>query len=274
MRRMIDIGVNKISSINALVFENYLDWLKNVLKLTGMSISSIFLFCFVIWLVMNLIIIFLAEIFPFVKGVLRILEFILIPGSLMHNVWHVIAAKRLNLPTETVVSFGYGWSRVGIKLTGRLKNLRQGIIFFWAPIMNILVITIWIIPGMILFQWLDTMINNTVFYWIWLYVLFSLVIFGLPDAADLLNPFHITVSKTPEFYLFIVFYVLIAPITLILWGYGITIIFSLIYAIIAFYEVRKIAKKEEKRLALKFDKTFRQTEYKYIVIPESEYQEM
>jgi hypothetical protein len=68
--------------------------------------------------------------------------------------------------------------------------------------------------------------------------------------------------------------VLIAPITLVLWGYGITIIFSLIYAIIAFYEVRKIAKKEEKRLASKFDKTFRQTEYKYIVVPESEYQEM
>lgn len=273
MRIMINIGSPTIS-INAIILENYLDWLKNILKLTGMTFSSIFLFCFIIWLVINLIIIFLAEIFPFVKGIIRILEFILIPGSLMHNVWHVIAAKRLNLPTETIVNFGYGWSRVGLKLTGRLQNLRQGIIFFWAPIMNVLVITIWIIPGMILFQWLDTMINNTVFYWIWLYVLFSLVVFGLPDAADLLNPFHVTVSKTPEFYLFIVFYVLIAPITLVLWGYGITIIFSLIYAIIAFYEVRKIAKKEEKRLASKFDKTFRQTEYKYIVVPESEYQEM
>lgn len=258
MRKMIDPGINVVSSINAVIFENYLEWLKNVLRLTGMTFSSIFLICFIIWLVINLVLIFLAELFPFIKGVIRILEFILIPGTLMHNVWHVFAAKRLNLPTETVVSFGYGWSRVGIKLNGRLQDLRQGIIFFWAPIMNVLVITIWIIPGMILFQWLDTMINNTVFYWIWLYILFSLVVFGLPDAADLLNPFQITVSKTPEFYLIIVFYVLIAPITLVLWGYGITVIFSLIYAIITFYEVRKISKKEGERLAKKYDRVFKE----------------
>ncbi len=269
---MLDLGTS-IVDINTSIFENYLDWVKNILKLTGMTFSSIFLLCFIIWLVINLIVIFLAELFPFVKGILRILEFILIPGTLMHNVWHVFAAKKLNLPAETQVSFGYGWSRVGITLTGRLRNLRQGIIFFWAPMMNILVITIWIIPGMILFQWFDTMIDNTVFYWIWLYVLFSLVIFGLPDAADLLNPFQITIAKTPEFYLFIVFYVLIAPITLVLWGYGITVIFSIIYAIITFYEVRKIAIKEEKRLATKWDKTFEKTRYKYIVIPESEYNE-
>ena len=272
MSIMYNYGIS-IININATALESYLDWLKNILRLTGMTFSSIFLICFIIWLVINLILIFLAELFPFVKGVIRILEFILIPGTLMHNVWHVIAAKRLNLQTETQVSFGYGWSRVGIKLSSRLKNLREGIIFFWAPIMNIFVITVWIIPGMILFQWLDTMIDKTVFYWIWLYVLFSLVVFGLPDAADLLNPLQITISKTPEFYLFIVFYVVIAPITLVLWGYGITIIFSLIYAIITFYEVRKIAKKEENRLAQKFDKTFKQIEYKYIVVPESEYQE-
>lgn len=255
------------------MLENYLDWLKNILKVTGMTFGSLFLILFIVELVIYLILAF-ANSIPFLKGIVRILEIILLPGSLMHMVWHVFAAKKLNLTSEQVVSFGYGWSRVGIRINGRIKNMREAIIFFWAPIMNVFVIILWIIPGMILFQWLDTMLNSTVFYWIWIYFLVSLVVFGLPDFSDLVNPFQISIVKTPEFYLFIVFYVIIAPITLVLWGYGITIIFSIIYAIIALYEVRNISKKEEKRLAKSFDKILKQTEYKYIVVPDSEYQEM
>ena len=225
------------------MLENYLDWLKNILKVTGMTFGSLFLILFIVELVIYLILAF-ANSIPFLKGIVRILEIILLPGSLMHMVWHVFAAKKLNLTSEQVVSFGYGWSRVGIRINGRIKNMREAIIFFWAPIMNVFVIILWIIPGMILFQWLDTMLNSTVFYWIWISFLVSLVVFGLPDFSDLVNPFQISIVKTPEFYLFIVFYVIIAPITLVLWGYGITVIFSIIYAIIALYEVRNISKKE------------------------------
>ncbi|MCE7743955.1 MAG: hypothetical protein GPJ52_02345 [Candidatus Heimdallarchaeota archaeon] len=255
------------------MLENYLDWLTNILKVTGMTFGSLFLLLFIVELVIYLILAF-ANSIPFLKGIVRILEIILLPGSLMHMVWHVFAAKKLNLTSEQVVSFGYGWSRVGIRINGRIKNMREAIIFFWAPIMNVFVIILWIIPGMLLFQWLDTKMNSTVFYWIWIYFLVSLVVFGLPDFADLVNPFQISIVKTPEFYLFIVFYVIIAPITLVLWGYGITIIFSIIYAIVALYEVRNISKKEETRLAKSFDKILKQTEYKYIVVPDSEYQEM
>ncbi|MCK5298512.1 MAG: hypothetical protein KAJ76_06375 [Candidatus Heimdallarchaeota archaeon] len=254
---MIDIG-SLIINTNAVILENYLDWLKNILRVTGMTIGSLFLTLFIVELVIYLILSFASSI-PFLKGIVRILELILLPGSLMHMVWHVYAAKKLNLTTEQVVSFGYGWSRVGIRINGRIKNMRHAFIFFWAPIMNVLVIIFWIIPGMLLFQWLDTKLNSTVFYWIWIYVLVSLLVFGLPDFADLVNPFQISIVKTPEFYLFIVFYVIIAPITLVLWGYGITIIFSLLYAIIALYEVRKISKKEEERLAKKFVKVFSET---------------
>ncbi len=187
------------------MLENYLDWLKNILKVTGMTFGSLFLILFIVELVIYLILAF-ANSIPFLKGIVRILEIILLPGSLMHMVWHVFAAKKLNLTSEQVVSFGYGWSRVGIRINGRIKNMREAIIFFWAPIMNVFVIILWIIPGMILFQWLDTMLNSTVFYWIWIYFLVSLVVFGLPDFSDLVNPFQISIVKTPEFYLFIVFY--------------------------------------------------------------------
>jgi hypothetical protein len=262
---VMDVGLTTMQT-NAIGIDKYVDWLSNILKLTGMTFSSIFLFIFIIWLVFNLLISILAEVIPFIKGILSILELLLLPGSIMHMVMHVFVAKKLNIQTEPIHSFGYGWSRTGITLTRRIKNLREAILFFWAPLLNLPVIIGWVIPGMLLFQWLDTLIENTVFYWIWLYILFSLVLFGLPDIYDLTNPFMVTIVKTPEFYLFVVFYVIMAPITLVLWGYGITIIFSLIYAIVMFYEVHKISNKEEKRLGSKYDKTFRQAKTKIIVV--------
>ena len=253
-KHMIGNPVKAILEVNAVGIDDYIVWLKNILKVTGLSVSSLFLFIFIFWLVLNVLLAILVEVLPLLKAIVRILEFLLLPGSLMHMVWHVFAAKKLNIPTEQQVSFGYGWSRAGIKLDGRLKTLREGIIFFWAPIMNLPILIGWVIPGMVLFQWLDTLMDGNVFYWIWFYVLISLLIYGLPDMADLVNPFQITVVKTPEFYLFTVFYVIIAPITLLFWGWGITIIFSLIYAITSFYEIQKISKKEEQRLGSKWDK--------------------
>jgi hypothetical protein len=274
------LGIGKtIIETNAVGIQDYIDWLANILKVTGLTLSSIFLFIFIFWLILNLLFSFLAEVIPFIKGILRSLELLLLPGSIMHLVMHVFVAKKMNMPSEPMYSFGYGWSRAGIKLVGRIKNLREAILFYWAPLLNIPVIIVWVIPGMLLFQWLDTLTNNTVFYWIWLYVFFSLVMFGLPDMPDMINPFMVTIVKTPEFYLFIVFYVVIAPVTLILWGYGITIILSLIFAITMFYEVMKISKKEENRLAKKFDKVFERTEASslskptYIIVPDSEYPE-
>jgi hypothetical protein len=274
------LGIGKtIIETNAVGIQDYIDWLANILKVTGMTLSSIFLFIFIIWLILNLLLSFLAEVIPFIKGILRSLELLLLPGSIMHLVMHVFVAKKLNLASEPIYNFGYGWSRSGIKIVGRIKNLREAVFFYWAPLLNLPVIIVWVIPGMLLFQWLDTLTNNTVFYWIWLYVFFSLVMFGLPDLADLTNPFLVTIVKTPEFYLFIVFYVIIAPVTLVLWGYGITIILSLIFAITMFYEVMKISKKEENRLAKKFDKVFERTESSsmskptYIIVPDSEYPE-
>jgi len=196
---MIGIG-NTLLQTNG-IFDNYLDWLLNILKFTGMTYSTIFLVIFIIWLTVNLVLSLLCDIIPFIRGVVRILEFLLLPGSIMHMVWHVFAAKKLNIQTEHIVNFGYGWSRAGIKLTGRITNLRQAIIFYWAPILNLPLIVGWVIPGMFLFQWLDTLIDKTVFYWIWLYILFSLVVYGLPDMADLVNPFQITIVKTYNYIL-------------------------------------------------------------------------
>ncbi|NHK32562.1 MAG: hypothetical protein FK730_14510 [Asgard group archaeon] len=274
------LGIGKtIIETNAVSIQDYIDWLANILKLTGLTLSSIFLFIFIFWLIINLLFSFLAEVIPFIKGILRSLELLLLPGSIMHLVMHVFVAKKLNMPSQPMYSFGYGWSRSGIKLVGRIKNLREAVLFYWAPLLNLPVIIVWVIPGMLLFQWLDTLTNNTIFYWIWLYVFFSLVMFGLPDMPDMINPFMVTIVKTPEFYLFIVFYVVIAPVTLVLWGYGITIILSLIFAITMFYEVMKISKKEENRLAKKFDKVFERTESSsmskptYIIVPDSEYTE-
>lgn len=83
--------------------------------------------------------------------------------------------------------------------------------------------------------------------------------FGLPDLADLVNPFQISIIKTPEFFIFVMFYIIIAPTTLVFWGWGITVIFSLLYAISTFYEVNNISKHEEKRLMKTFDKYFATT---------------
>ncbi len=241
------------------VFDGYLDWLQNILKFTGMSLGAIFLFLAIFYLVMNLLLVMLAEMIPMIKGVLVLLEFLLLPGTLMHLVWHVFAAKKMNIPSEHVGNMGYGWSRSGIRLVRDLASLREAIIFYYAPIMNVPVIIGWVMPGMLLFQWLDSLIENTVFYWIWLYILVSLVMFGLPDLADLVNPFQISIIKTPEFFIFVMFYIIIAPTTLVFWGWGITVIFSLLYAISTFYEVNNISKHEEKRLMKTFDKYFATT---------------
>lgn len=256
---MIEIGSNT-STINAVILENYINWILNFLKLTGMTIGSIFLMIFIIYLIMNILLSLLAELFPFIKGILKILEYILIPGSLMHMVWHVYAAKKLNYTTEQHVSFSWGWTRAGITVNQPFKNMREGIIFFWAPLMNVPIIIAWVIPGMLLFQWLDTLIGKDIFYWIWLYVLFSLVMCGLPDIIDLFGPLQISIVKIPEFYLFIAFYIIIAPMTLILWGWGITVFFSLLYGISTFYTINKISKKESERLSKAFHKYFSKKE--------------
>ena len=90
----------------------------------------------------------------------------------------------------------------------------------------------------------------------------SLLVYGLPSIMEIVAPLQISLVKTPEFYLFIVFYVIIAPTTLIFWGSGITIIFSLLYAISAFYEVKKISEKETERIALGLDKVYHGTKVK------------
>lgn len=255
---IVDV-INTTLKTAAIGVDDYLEWLKNILKVTGLSISSILLFIFIFWLSVNLLVSILIEVLPIIKGIITILEYILLPGSMMHMVWHVFALKKLNYKTSHIINFGWGWSRYGIKVNQPLKTLREGVIFFWSPLMNVFVIIGWVIPGMLLFQWLDTLINGTVFYWIWFYVLFSLLIFGLPDLADIVAPLQITIIKTPEFYLFIVFYVIIAPITLIFWGWGLTVILTLIYAIIGFYEVNKISKKETQRLSKEMDSYFSKT---------------
>jgi len=266
MRIMIDIGSNT-TTLNAAILENYINWILNFLKLTGMTLGSILLMVFIVYLIINILLSILGEIFPFIKGIIRLLEYILFPGSLMHVVWHVYAAKKLNYTTEQQVVFSWGWTRTGIKVNQPFKNMREGIIFFWAPLMNIPIIIAWVIPGMYLFQWLDTLIGKDVFYWIWLYILFSLVMQGLPNIVDLFAPLQISVIKVPEFYLFVVFYVIIAPMTLILWGWGITVIFSLLYGISMFYAVNKISRKESDRLSLVFHKYFSKKEERTTTSP-------
>ena len=258
-RAMIEIIQGIFIAVDTTVIDGYMEWLQNILKYTGMSLGAIFLFLAIFWLVQNLLLVMLAEMIPMIKGILVILEFLLLPGTLMHLVWHVLAAKKMNIPSEHVGNMGYGWSRSGIRLVRDLASLREAMIFYYAPLMNIPVIIGWVMPGMLLFQWLDSLIENTVFYWIWLYILVSLVMFGLPDLADLVNPFQISIIKTPEFFVFVMFYIIIAPTTLIFWGWGITVIFSLIYAISTFYEVNTISKHEEKRLMKSFDKYFATT---------------
>jgi hypothetical protein len=200
---MIDVGTYTIST-NATILEGYLDWMLNFLRLTGMTIGSIFLTIFIFYLVINILLAILSEVFPFIKGLIRILEYILIPGSLMKMVWHVYAAKKMNYTTEQTVAFSWGWTRAGIKVNQPFKNMREGILFFWAPLMNVPLIVAWVMPGMLLFQWLDTLIGKDVFYWIWLYILFSLVMCGLPNIIDMFGPLQISVVKVPEFYLFAV----------------------------------------------------------------------
>ncbi|MBD3193056.1 MAG: hypothetical protein GF308_20635 [Candidatus Heimdallarchaeota archaeon] len=263
---MIEITDEAIE-ITRITIDRYIEWLLTILKYTGLSLGSIILVVFVIWLVINLVIAMLVEFIPILKGIVASLEFIFLPGSLMHMVWHVFALKKLNYKTEHVVSFGWGWSRAGIRMDEPLKSMRDAVLFFYAPILNLPIIIGWVVPGMILFQWLDSLIEGTIFYWIWLYVLLSLIIFGLPDLADLTNPLQISIVKTPEFYLFVVFYVLIAPVTLIFWGWGLTIIFSLLYAISSIYEVEKISRNETKRLAMTWDKVFSEKVPVYIIVP-------
>ncbi|MEA2071691.1 MAG: hypothetical protein U9O98_10440 [Asgard group archaeon] len=239
--------------VTMVTLQDYLDWIIQFLKLTGMTLASVLLIILIVYLFVNVFLSMLTEIIPIIKGLMIILEYIFLPGSLMHNVWHVYALKRLNIPVKQQASFGWGWSRTAIRVSRPTKNFRESLIYFWAPLMNIPVIIVWIIPGMLLFEWLDSLVNSSVFYWLWLYILVSLIIRGLPDVQDLINPLQITVNKTPEFYLFVMYYIIIAPITLILWGWGLTIIFSLFYAILLYYEVGKIASKEERRLSTKFD---------------------
>ena len=259
--------INKTLETNAVGLDSYIEWLKNLLKITGLSFSSVLLFFFIFWISINLLLSILAEIIPMIKGLILIMEYIFLPGSLMRMVWRVFSLKKLNYKTEQIVSFGWGWSRYGIKVDKPFKTVREGLIFFWSPLMNIPVIIGWIIPGMLLFQWLDTLIDGDIFYWIWLYVLVSLLLFGVPSIMDIFAPLQITVVKTPEFYLFIMFYVIIAPITLIFWGWGITAILTLIYAVIGFYEVEKISKNETKRLSQEFDSYFSKTSTKKIKSP-------
>ncbi|MHA1221461.1 MAG: hypothetical protein ACTSQB_06985 [Candidatus Heimdallarchaeota archaeon] len=254
---MIGIG-NTLLQING-TFETYIDWMKNILRVTSLSFNSLLLIVFIIVFVRAFVFEVLKEI-PFIRVLVKISMIIFLPGLIIHNVWHVFAAKKLNLQIEHNYIFGLGFGRGTMKLVNRITNLRQAIIFYWAPLMTIPMIIGWVFPGAFLFEWLDSLLGRTVFYWIWLYLLVSLVLFGLPDIGDFVNPFQITIVKTPEFYLFVFFYVLLAPTTLILWGSGITIIFSLLYTITGLYEVIKISKKEEERLAKKFDKIFRSTE--------------
>ena len=133
----------------------------NILKITGRSIGTIILFIFTFSIMINVLLAMLVNFLPFLKGIVVILEYILLPGSLMHTVWHVFALKKLNYPTEQTIAFGLGWSRTGIVLKHDLKNMREGMIFFWAPILNLPIIVGWVMPGAFLFQWLDTLIEGT-----------------------------------------------------------------------------------------------------------------
>jgi len=237
------------------VLQDNLVWMKNILKYLGLSFSSLFLFLFIIWLIVNVFASLLREL-PLFKAIFGVLEYFMIPGTIMRSVWRVFILKKLNYSTEQQINFSFGWIRFAIKIKQPFKSMRDAFLFFYAPVINVFVIIIWIIPGALLFEWLDSLIGQTIFYWIWLYFLLSLVLMGLPAIHDLLAPLQTSIVKTPEFYIFLIFYVLLAPITLVLWGWGITVIFSLFYAITAIYEVEKISRKETHRLSLAFDKFF------------------
>ncbi|MHA1443039.1 MAG: hypothetical protein ACTSPK_14430 [Candidatus Heimdallarchaeota archaeon] len=255
---MIPIETLPILETSSILQDN-VEWMLNILKYLGLSFSSLFLLLFIIWLVIDVLFALLYE-FPFFKGIFRFLEFFLIPGTVMRSVWRVFVLKKLNYTTEQQVNFSFGWIRFAIRIKQPFKSMRDAFFFFYAPAINILVILIWIIPGALLFEWLDVVIGQTVFYWIWLYFLASFVIMGLPAIHDLLAPIQTSIVKTPEFYIFVIFYVLLAPLTLVLWGWGITVIFSLFYAITTFYEIEKISRKETQRLSKSFDKYFSRKE--------------
>jgi hypothetical protein len=190
----------------------------------------------------------------------KLFEFVFLPGTIMRNVWKVFMLKKLNYKTEEQTAFSFGYIRYGIRIKQPFRSMRDSFLFFYSPAINFLVILIWIIPGALLFEWLDVLIGQTVFYWIWLYFLASLILMGLPEFFELVAPIQTSIVKTPEFYIFVIFYVVLAPLTLVLWGWGITVIFSLFYAITTIYEVEKISRKETQRLSKAFDSYFSRKE--------------
>jgi len=264
--KMIPIEALPKLEISSILQDN-VEWMKNILKYLGLSFGSIFLFLFIIWLVVVVLMGFLQDL-PLIKTFFRIIEIILLPGTIMRMVWRVFVLKKLNYKTDEQTAFSFGYIRYGIKIKQPFKSLRDSFLFFYAPAINILVIVIWIIPGALLFEWLDAVIGQTIFYWIWVYFLISLVIMGLPTFYELIAPIQTSIVKTPEFYIFVIFYVVLAPLTLVLWGWGITVIFSLFYAITSIYEVEKISQKENFRLSKTFDKYFSRKEKTTITSPQ------
>ncbi|MHA1124761.1 MAG: hypothetical protein ACTSO7_04055 [Candidatus Heimdallarchaeota archaeon] len=249
------------------ILQDNLEWMKIILKYLSLSFSSLFLLLFTIWLVVGVLFSLIRE-FPLIKVFHNVLDYILLPGTLMRCVWRVFVLKKMNYTTEQQMSFSFSWIRFAIRINQPFKSMRDAFFYFYAPAINVLVIIVLIIPGALLFEWLDAVIGQSVFYWIWLYLLLSMTIKGLPYLHDLIAPIQTSVVKTPEFYIFIIFYVLLAPLTLVLWGWGITVIFSLFYTITAIYEVEKISRKETHRLSLVFDKYFSRKEKTTITSPQ------
>jgi hypothetical protein len=239
-------------------FQQLIDWMLQFLRITGLSFSFFFVLAIAFWIFYRGILALLADMVPILKGFIAITEYLFFPGALMKCVWRVFALKRLSITTEQRVSFSWGWTRIAISVEQPLKSVREGFFFFYAPLLNIPVIIAWTFLAGMLFNWLGTISDSVLFYWLWLYVLVSLVLTGLPELPDLFGPFQITVVKTPEFYIFLIYLILISSATLVFWGWGLTLIFSLVYSIFALYEVEKISRMETKRLAKEFDKMFTQ----------------
>lgn len=269
---MMDNGLSAIENY----FLQLKEWMLQFITITNVPFYVFVLMFIFFRLFIEVVLVMLEKPFPIVRVIRRSMEYLFLPGSLMKSVWRVFTLKRLNITTAQTVSFSWGWIRYGIKVEQPFKSTRQAFFFFYSPFLNIPVIIGWVLLATPLFQWLDLITNFNMgkfplqpFNALWLYVLISLILTGLPDIPELFGPLQITVVKTPEFYIFLIYLIFISYPTIIFWGYGIPSLFALIYSIFAVYEVEKISRLETKRLAKEFDKMFTRTKSEplYLIDP-------
>ncbi|MHA1685302.1 MAG: hypothetical protein ACTSYD_02715 [Candidatus Heimdallarchaeaceae archaeon] len=171
----------------------------------------------------------------FLHNIKRYFHIIFLPGAFFHQLWHSLVIKLLGYQIKVNFHMSFALRDIPSQsLQGELRNPFHAFLIGTAPLLNFGLFALL----KFLQNYFNNFFNGTNFpigKYFMIYLLVSLLFFGLPDINDLLLPFYSATAYQSELIFLLMMGFIGFVVAIAYWGWFIPLINFLLYCIALIY---------------------------------------